>query len=147
MGSIIQAVIAVAVVGSFALAYLSYKTTRIYNIVIVNLVFIMAIPFAYLAARTLKTINSWRVAANQMEKEVADLDSKIRQVAEGKDTSDPAAMSVRQLTHELSRLTIERGGTWRDVTPKNIKSDTGAVTITVNSPEPHGLAEKMVLFA
>jgi uncharacterized protein YoxC len=146
MGLIVQAVIGVAVVGSFVLAYMSHKTTRVYNIVIVNLVFIMAIPFAYLSARTLKTIGSWRVAANQMEKEVEDLDSKIQQVAEGKETSDSAAMSVRQLTHELSRFTIERGGVWRDVTPKNIKSDTGAVTITVNSPEPHGLLDKMVVF-
>jgi hypothetical protein len=44
-------------------------------------------------------------------------------------------------------LTIARGGVWRDVSPRNIKSDTGVVTVTVNSPEPHGLLDKMVVFA
>jgi len=162
MGSIVQIVLLGALVGALSLGLLSYKTTRIYNIVFALLVFLASIPFAVLAARTLKTHQSWRMEVVKEEKELADLGKQIQQVTEGDVNSTDAARvanptgdepgaeypssSIRELRLALHRMAVNRGGVWRDLQVTNVSAVNGSVTLLVNNPEPHGVAEKMVLF-
>lgn len=160
--AIVQIGLLVSLVIALAMAVLSYKTTRIYNIVLMFLVFCAVIPYAYLAARTLKTQKAWRELALKQEKELEDLDQKIEKVTSGDMNSSSAepvnrtpdtppgleysGSSIRELEIELRRMAVERGGTWRDLQVANIKAADGSVNLTINSPEPHDMAEKMVVF-
>jgi septal ring factor EnvC (AmiA/AmiB activator) len=147
MGSILQIAVLLAVLAALVLAFLSHKTMRIYNIVLMVLVFFATLCYAYLAARTLKTHESWMTAAKAKEAELAALEKKNDELAQGvSDKTQPAVPGVRQLRLELHRIAIDRGGVWYEVAPEKIKADTGVVTVSIDAPEPHGLAEKMVVF-
>jgi hypothetical protein len=148
MGSILQIAVLLAVLAVFVLAFLSHKTVRIYNLVLMVLVFCAAICYACLAARSLRAHASWMAAAKAKEAELGVLEKKNLELAQGIQTKgEEAVRGVRQLRLELHRIAIDRGGVWYDVTPEKIKADTGGVTVTIDAPEPHGLAEKMVVFA
>ncbi len=147
MGSILQIAVLLAVLAAFVLAFLSFKTMRIYNIVLLVLVFFATLCFAYLASRTLKTHQSWMTIAKAKEAELGTLEKKNAELAQGvTDKTQPAVPGIRQLKLELHRIAIDRGGVWYEAAPEKIKADTGAVTVSIEAPEPHGLAEKMVVF-
>ncbi len=162
MGTFVQIGLLAAIVIALVAAFLSYKTTRIYNIVIMFFVFCISIYFAYLAARTLKTHQAWRTLAKAEEKEIESLDLQIRKVSDGDFLSSGAkpvgrtadsppgseykGPSIRELELQLRALAGERGGSWRDLQVNNIKAADGTVSLSINSPEPHGLVEKMVVF-
>ena len=146
MGSILQIAVLLAVLAAFVLAFLSFKTMRIYNIILMVLVFFATLCFTYMAARTLKTHESWMSIAKAKEVELATLEKKSEELAKGIVDKTQPAQGVRQLKLELHRIAIDRGGVWYDVSTEKIKADTGAVTVSIDSPDPHGLVEKMVVF-
>lgn len=148
MGAILQIVVLVAVLAGLVLAGLSYKTMRIYNIVLMVLVFFAAIAFTVLAARTLKLHETWMSQAKIKEAELAQLEKKNLELAEGsRQPGQPLVPGLRQLRLEVQRVALDRGGVWYDVVPeKIIDPDKGSVTVVIDAPEPHGLAEKMVVF-
>ena len=147
MGPVLQGITFLLVILSFVAAWFSAKTWRVYTIVLVMFIFIASLGFFYLAARTLKTHKSWKEIAIQREKELDELEKKNLELAEGVEQAGKDALAgIRQLKKELHFAAIERGGIWLDVAPEKINATTGAVVVGVESPEPHGLKEKRVLF-
>lgn len=148
MGTILQIVVGVAVLGGLVLAGLCHKTMRIYNIVLMVLVLFAALAFNVLAAKVLRTHEGWMKFAKEKEVELAQLEKKTKELAEGvREAGQPPVPGIRQLRLDIRRLALDRGGVWYDVMPtKMLKVETGAVAVAIDAPEPHGLAEKMIVF-
>ncbi len=148
MGLVLQIVVGVSVLGSFALAWLSFKSVRAYNLVLAVMVLIATIVFAVFAARTLRTHEAWRSLAKAQEAELATLEQKNRDLAEGvQEKNQPLVEGIRQLKLQLFRSSIDRGGVWYEIAPEKVNPDTGVAMVSIDAPEPHGLAEKMIVFA
>lgn len=148
MGTILQIFVLVAVLGGIALAAMCYKTMRIYNIILMVLVLFAALAFNVLAAKVLKTHEGWMKLAKAKEDELAQLVKKNQELANGlRQPGQPVVPGIRQLRLEIRRIALDRGGVWYDVVPtKILKAETGAVAVSIDAPEPHGLSEKMLVF-
>jgi hypothetical protein len=143
MGAILQVLVLVAVLASFALAFFSFKTWRIYNVILVVFIFFGTLVFAYLAARALKTQEVWRTLAMQYETEINKLESPPLKgiVSE----NEQLRTEIAETTHQLHKIAVLRGGVWWDVSPQKV-GDDGTLSVSVASPDPHGIAAKHVLY-
>lgn len=146
MGTVLEIFLLLVVLSSFFLAYMSSKTWRVYLVVIVEFVFLAAVTFSYMAVRTLKTQRSWReaeiawrAAVDKVEKQNLDLEA-------GKEEQNRLVEDgIEQLKAELHQLANDRGSAWFDVSPERIL-DSGVCTLAVESPDPHEIVPKTVLF-
>jgi hypothetical protein len=147
MGSILQIVVLVCVLSALVFVFLSYQSVRIYNLVLLVFVLLATLPLCWMTARTLKTHESWRSMAKAREADLEAVEKKNRELAEGVEAQgQQASDNIRALKLQLHQIAIDRGGVWRDVTPEKIKSDTGAITISVDNPDPPGMDEKLVVY-
>lgn len=139
--------VALLVLGSFFVAYMASKTWRVPQVILLALVFLASIVFWYLAARTLKTQAAWRALAVQAEKEVAQLQQEQEELLEGIPAApEGSPLGINQIKHQLHRIALDRGAAWRGATKEKVDAQTGKVELTIKSPEPHGLSEKMAVF-
>lgn len=148
MALVLEIVLGVLILASFFVAYMSAKTWRVYQVVLAEFVFLGAITFMYLGARTLATHASWRKLVATREKELAGLEQQIKEIKEGGTvdpaTAQPSPKGIRQLSLQLEKLASDRGPALFDVVVAGVKD--GVVQLTLPVPE-HGLVPNMVLFA
>src|SRR4029079_13865297 len=111
------AVIVVLLIVSFALAYMTLKSWRAYQVVLLWLVFVGSVAFSYLAVRTLKTHQAWMSEAHKWTTEVAIWQQRNEQFVKGKFQGEQVIEpSMAQLKSTLHILTVNRGSAWYDVT-------------------------------
>ncbi len=119
----------------------------IWNKVLVGLIGVATLALFYVAARTMKTHQYWRELAVKYEQRIAQLEQANQTLVEG--TAAPAQPGIRQLRLELNKLVVDRGRAWFHCDPAvkvNPEQGTAVITVTINQPDPHGLAEGTVLF-
>ena len=82
----------------------------IWNKVLLGLIFVTSLAFMYMAARTLKTHETWRVAAQKQEDRLKDLNEQIEETRHAEtDQNVITDMGIDQLREELFSILIDRG--------------------------------------
>lgn len=114
----------------------------IWSKVLIGLIAFSALPFFYLAARTLKTREAWQGEVPKYEQAIADAERRKPQLLNGTDDSP----GIRPLTTELHALLVDRGRVWRGATPGQVNPETGEVTITFAAPPVTPIDDKAVLY-
>src|SRR5262249_14198681 len=123
-------------------------TWRIYQVVLAEFVFLGALTFMYLGARTLATHNSWRKLVRERDKQLETVEKEIKDTEQGgpidPTTNQANPKGIRQLSQELAKLAMDRGNVVYDGTVDGVKD--GQVSLTLKSPD-HGLVANTLLFA
>lgn len=146
MALVLEILLGVAILASFAIAYMSARTWPIYQVVLVVFLFLGVVGFFYLSARTLKTHDAWRKLVNRTKADIERLEQETEVARNGgppnaEGVAEPKG--IRQLHQDLQKLTVDRGGVIYGV-PVDAVTD-GVVQLTMASTE-HGLATGMVAF-
>jgi hypothetical protein len=114
----------------------------IWSKILIGLIAVAALPFFYLALRTLKTHQAWHGEVGKYEKAIADAEQLKPQLLNGTNESP----GIRPLTTQLHATLVDRGRVWRDATPGQVNPQTGEVTITFAVPPVSPIDDKAVLF-
>mgnify|MGYP000605791679 CR=1 FL=1 len=119
----------------------------IWNKILLGLIFVASFVFFVFAARTLKTHAAWKKCVADHEAAIAALEEANFKLREG----EPDKPGIRQLRLELDILGQSRTRIWWGCRPEAV-GDTATVndkgvSVIVESPVPHQIAPKMVLFA
>jgi hypothetical protein len=96
-----------------------------------------------LAAFTLKINNAWRTSHNSFVAMLEQAENQERQLL---GNAGPDTRGLRQAKRELHAVTVGRGHVWAGVVPGEPDA-SGAVSVTVENPQPHQIVENMVLYA
>lgn len=111
MAYVLLGILVIGLVASIYIAVMSSQTWPIYQTVLVVFVFIAALAFFYLGARTLKTHQAWRDSYNRNVAQAEQLESQILPLAGGVDPQGIATVGdIPRLKHELSMAVRSRGG-------------------------------------
>jgi hypothetical protein len=118
----------------------------IWNKILIGLVFIASAGLLYMAARDLKTRQTWYTSAVKHQDALKQVLAENEQIEQGSDRPD-APKGIVQLRRELHRVQLDRGRVWRKCDPKSVSAE-GAVKLGIPSPEgadkppPHGITAK-----
>ena len=121
----------------------------IWNKVLLGLIFIAALAFVYLSARTLRTHEYWRELAERHEVRIAALEAENTTMVSGKEderSGELVQKGIVQLKGELEKLLIDRGRVWFNCAPQGADAQTGQVRVATDLPDPHGIEESAVLY-
>src|SRR6185295_14014483 len=121
----------------------SFKTWRIFQVIMVVFILLATLPFYYLAAQTLKTHQAWRTLIKTQQDEIDKLTVENRDLQEGATSKDPQLVGIRELKVQLHDLVRDRGEVWRGATPEKV-DDAGLVEL--KTKDPHGIVPTMILF-
>lgn len=129
---------------------------------LVVFVFLAAVGFFVLASEVLRINAVLRKQANQLESQLAGVKSDIDALEHGtKNTQVINALaasevaipegaesipSIDDLEHRLHLATRLRGRVWRNVAPAGFDPQTDAVAMTIEAPQPSGIAPDTILF-
>jgi hypothetical protein len=122
----------------------------IWNKILVGVIFVVTVAFFYMATRTLKTHQHWRELAGKFQRMVEDTKEENRRLIEGDlEATEDAEKGIRQLRLELQKILIDRGRVWYNCSPQQNAqtTQTGQVAVATDLPDPHGIANKTVLYA
>lgn len=172
MAYVLLAILALAILASFYAAYMSAQNWPIYQVVLVAFIFLGAVAFFYLGARTLATHQAWRDLVNSRKEEVASLESQLLPLRGGLSPQGQfVAGEIPELEHRLGMLSSVRGGVYYNVSADSVKEDVVQLTLKAAAekvPDPdapgepvpvepaaaeaaepfaHGLVPNTVLFA
>jgi hypothetical protein len=157
--SAIQIGLGVAVLLSFFASFLSAKTWKIGQVLLVFMVIVAAGFFWYLSAAALKIQASHGALKNKLEEQVAAELKTLQVLREGRSAAagDEAVLAalqaeneaytagLRQLKVELHNATYGRGRVWTEVKP-NAPAADGTTTVAIEEPTPHGLHPQSVVY-
>jgi len=126
---------------------------HILNKILMGLIFVAAVFFVYVAAKSLKAHQHWREKVQGFERIISDYDEEIYQ-AQYAETDDGviAQMGIEQLRKELHKVLVDRGRVWYATMPEQLDADTGTVRIKVDKPSEdnlvgrHGIGQNTVLY-
>ena len=155
----LQIGLAVALVLSFFASFLSAKTWKVGQIVLVFFVFLASAAFMYLSAAALKIQQSHGQLANRYMDELEVQRKTYDILIDGRDATQADATilasleqenaayveGLRKLEVELHNALVGRGRVWADVAGGAPGAD-GTVNITVDSPTPHAMNAKSVVY-
>jgi hypothetical protein len=135
------------VLASFFLAYMASKTWRVYQVILVWFVFAASMAMVYMSARTLKTHQAWRSTFQAWQKAVDDVERENVVIQGGVENgAEIVEPGIDQLRTELHRAVVGRGTVWFNVKIEKLDPKTGVGELTIDSPQPHDIVSKMVLF-
>ncbi len=116
----------------------------IWNKILIGFIFLGSAAFFYMAARTLKTHEHWRVSVRQHEEKVAEVLAENIELVDGGE-GEEARLGIDRTRLELHKLMIDRGRVWYNCEPGQVDAATGALSLTTDLPDPHQITEKAVL--
>jgi hypothetical protein len=156
-------VLLLLLIASIAAAYFGARNWHWAHTTLVVLVFLAAAGFFILASETLRINAVLRKQANRLESQLAQVTTEVDALQHGtrnaqvinalaaEEVAIPEDAeeipSISDLDHRLHLLTRLRGSVWRKVMPAGFDPQTGAVTVTVESPQPSGIAPDTILYA
>ncbi len=114
----------------------------IWNKVLIGLIAVASIVFWFFALRTLAIENAWRQAHNKL---VTRIEQEEKKTLELTGKASAATRGIQQAKRELHDVLVGRGRVWRNVAPGAIDA-SGAVSVTVEAPQPHQIGENLVLY-
>lgn len=107
----------------------------IWNKILIGFIFVASLAFFFFAARTMKTHAAWGKSYNDHQRAIDELKEKNSKLREEIHTS----------RMDLEKWMVGRPRIWSGCVPTIIQ-ETGAVTVSVDSPSPHQIAPKAVLY-
>jgi FtsZ-binding cell division protein ZapB len=113
----------------------------IWNKILVGLVLAVSLALIFFAARTLKTHAAWGEVVAKYEAAIKAANEKGDKLREG-DGQEPG---VEQLRMEMENWASTRSRIWSGCSPGPI-GQRGEVAVTIESPDPHQIAPKTVLY-
>lgn len=144
MGYAVAGIIAII---AGVLAWLSTQSWRWYNVALTFLIVCAAATFGFLAAYTLKVHDAWRTAANKLNVEIRQEETKREERLKGvRDENGQLKNGIRQLKREVQALIVRRGLAWFDVKPEKLAKDGSSIEVSVESPEPHGIMPQSIVY-
>lgn len=109
--------------------------------VLAGFIFVACLVFFYSAARTLQTHQSWREKAMTLEQQLETTLAQNERFVEG----DQNSPGIRELSVQLHDIIVDRGRVWYGAMPGPI-DDTGATSVTIEDPVPHGITGNAILY-
>ena len=159
---IIWIVILLLFIASIVAAYFGSRYWHWAHVTLVVLIFLSAVGYFVLAAETLRINAVLRKQANQLESQLSQAKTELDALARGTKNSQvinqlsglevhipeeaEEVPSAGELEHRLHLVTRLRGQVWRKVAPAGFDPQTGTVTVTIDSPQPSGIAPDKILF-
>lgn len=123
------------------------KGMSIWNKVLIGFIFIAAVTFAYMAARTLKTHQYWRELAQAHQDKIDALEAEnLSLVFDDSEKEEDGKMGIDRLRLELHKLLIDRGRVWYNCSPEDVDRQTGKVAVKTDLPDPHKIADNTILY-
>lgn len=124
---------------------------NLWNKILIGVIAVASAVMFYMAARTLQTHRYWRDNAMKHQRRIEQIQQENRRLianvsAEGK----PGQMGIRQLRLELSELLLDRRRAWFKCEPEveiNRQDGFAEITLTIEQPDPNGIAENTILYA
>ncbi|REK06766.1 MAG: hypothetical protein DWQ37_22235 [Planctomycetota bacterium] len=117
-------ILAIALLASFIVAFVSSKTWPIYQTVLVAFIALFAVIFFFLSAQTLSTHKNWRERYQQAQQQLENYESQLVTLRGGLSPDGRAvAGEVPELRHELAVITRERGGVFYSADVENIEDN------------------------
>jgi hypothetical protein len=114
----------------------------IWNKVLVGCIFFTSLAFFMMAARTVRTHEHWRQLAEKFQKRIAQVRLESRKLEKG----DADWMGMAKAHLESAKLATDLGRVWYNCTPKRADAQSGQVSVSIEAPAPHGIADKTVLY-
>ncbi len=118
----------------------------LWNKILVWLIGVAALPMLFLAMWTLKTHKYWAELAQRHERRIEQLGDESQRLAEGlQKEGELVEPGIRQVNLELYKLLLDRRRAWFHCDPKLIKvgdNGTAEITLSIEQPVPHGIADK-----
>lgn len=114
----------------------------IWNKVLIGFIFVATLVFFVFAARTLKTHAVWKQSIADHEEAIEAMQKKNQALVDG-EADKPGIREIRQ---QLEELTNNRPRIWSGCAPRNVNAQTGVARVGVESPTPHQIAPKSVLY-
>jgi hypothetical protein len=122
----------------------------IWNKILIGLVFLAAAGLSYMTARSLKTHETWRLAAQKHAEALKVVLAENEALVQGSGAPD-SPKGIVELKRELHRLQVDRGHVWRKCDPRSVSAE-GAVKLGIPPVEgvdkqpPHGITAKMKVY-
>ncbi len=122
----------------------------IWNKILIALVFLAATGLSYMTARSLKTHETWRLAAQKHADALKTVLAENEALLHGGSAPD-SPKGIVQLKRELHQLQVDRGRVWRKCDPRSVSAE-GAVKLGIPPVEgvdkqpPHGVTAKMKVY-
>jgi hypothetical protein len=134
MAYVLLGILVLGLFASFFIAYMSSQTWPIYQTVLVVFVFIGALVFFYLGARTLATHKNWRNQYNRNREQVAQLEAQILPLTGGVEKQGTGLEGdIPRLKHELAlAINARSGGVYYSV--KAASQQNGVLQLTLSPP-------------
>ncbi len=124
----------------------------IWNKILIGLIFVTAVAFFYMGARTLKTHQYWRDLARDLNEQIRELEEENDQLVnanpeegEEDENGELIEMGIKRLRLELHKLLLDRGRVWYNCTRERIGED-GKVAVKTDLPNPNLIKPKTTLF-
>ncbi|MBN2292183.1 MAG: hypothetical protein JXM70_07145 [Pirellulales bacterium] len=117
---------------------------NIWNKVFVGLIIVISLVFFYFSAQVLKTHEYWRSSAKAHEEKIVKLDKEIEEIRNGV-KGDDTQPGLLKLQSAVYKALIGRGRVWTNCKPQMRDPKIGAVLVTTDMPNPHGITDKTVL--
>ena len=119
----------------------------IWNKVLLGLLMVMTLPFIFVAARTLKTEQSWREAAKQLQTQIEQMTAENERLLEG----DAANEGIRQVSNKLFEITMNRGRAWFGSLPvePQVDQENRSATVTLSLAEGYdaqNIEDELVMY-
>ncbi len=117
---------------------------NIWNKVFVGLIIVVSLLFFYFSAQVLKIHEYWRSWANKHEKRIERREDEVVSLRYGvKD--DAAQPGLLKMQSAVYKALIGRGRVWYNCKPQMADAKIGAVRVTTDFPDPHGITDKTIL--
>ncbi len=116
----------------------------IWNKILIGLIILAGAGFFYCAAREMRTQQAWQTAAAKHEKRLKQLRAENARLVDGGEEEGP---SLRALQADIHKWMLDRGRVWHKVAVRAVDAKTGKVAIEIETPAPHGIADKTILEA
>jgi len=138
-------VLVVLFIVSLTLAYLGGKRWNVANATL--LFFVVALEFLYVSTHVLTLHDRYRSQANEIQKSLDKVRADIKLLEFGNEDAEDEDAGVRELRHELHRLTLDRGRVWSDCEVDPQLDENGNITVRIANPDPHGIEIDKLLYA
>jgi preprotein translocase subunit YajC len=121
----------------------------IWNKILLGLIIVCLLGFFYMSARMLKTQKNWSILAEQYNKQISEKQKEDKVTEEGGMVGGKFGPGIEQVRAELNKLTVDRQRVWYKCDSKvdiNHQTHTATIKVTVDQPNPSGIAEKSVIY-
>jgi DNA repair exonuclease SbcCD ATPase subunit len=122
----------------------------IWNKILIGLIIVASLVFFYTSSRMLKTQKYWSDLAEKYNKRIEELQKNDKLCEVGGTINGEFKPGIEQVRAELNKLTVDRQRVWYNCDPKvEINRQSGAVSVkvTIDQPNPSGIANKSILYA